>query len=83
MFQIKLSNQARKDLKKVAKIYLPKITATINALALNPFLGEKMSGDFKGSYRVKIPPVRIVYTPDFTNKTITIRAMGQRQGVYR
>ncbi|OGE42333.1 hypothetical protein A3B45_02165 [Candidatus Daviesbacteria bacterium RIFCSPLOWO2_01_FULL_39_12] len=83
MFQIKLSNHAKKDLKKIDRIYLPKITQSINSLSENPFLGEKMAGEYKGSYRIKIPPVRIIYSVSLENKTITIKAIGQRQGVYK
>lgn len=83
MFQISLSNQARKDLKRIDKRYLPKISQSIDLLSTNPFLGEKMSGNFLGSYRIKIPPIRIVYTPNFDNKSIIIRAIGQRQGIYK
>lgn len=82
MFQINLSNQAKKDLRKIAKVYLPKITASIDALSRDPFLGEKMSGNYVGYYRIKIPPIRIIYSIDFVNKIILIKAVGQRQGVY-
>lgn len=83
MYQIKLSNQAKKDLKKLSKIYLPKVSHSIGLLTKNPFLGEKMSGDFQGSYRIKIPPVRIIYRPDLKTKTIWIRAIGHRGYIYK
>lgn len=83
MYQIKLLNRAEKDLKKLDKIYLSKVSKAVDILALNPFLGEKMSGEFEGSYRIKIPPVRVIYTPDLKNKIIWVRAIGQRQGIYK
>ena len=49
----------------------------------NPLLGEKMAGVFAGSYRIKIPPVRIIYMPDMKNKIIWIRAIGHRGDVYK
>jgi len=52
-------------------------------LKIEPFLGEKMMGEFKNSYRIKIPPLRIIYTPDFKNKIIWVRAIGFRGEVYR
>lgn len=83
MFQIKLSNHAKKDLKKIDRIYLPKITQSINSLSKNPFLGEKMTGEYKGSYRIKIPPVRVIYSIDLEYKIILIKAIGQRQRIYK
>lgn len=83
MYQIKLSNQAEKDLKKIDKRFLAKISASLDTLASNPLLGEKMGGEFRGSYRIKIPPVRIIYTPDIESKKILIRAIKHRQGAYK
>lgn len=83
MFQVILTKRAEKDLKKIAKIYHTKIGKSIDLLASNPFLGEKMTGDFEGSYRIKIPPIRIVYVPDLENKIIQIKLIGQREGIYK
>ena len=47
------------------------------------FLGEKMTGIFEGSYRIKIPPVRIIYAADMNNKIIWVRAIGHRGDVYK
>jgi mRNA-degrading endonuclease RelE of RelBE toxin-antitoxin system len=42
-----------------------------------------MSGEYNGSYRIKIPPIRIIYLPDFKNKIIWVRAIGFRGDVYK
>lgn len=83
MYQVKLSNQAEKDLKKLDKIYRIKVAKYIDLLAENPLLGEKMEGQLKGWFRVKIPPLRIIYTQDAENKIIWIRAIGHRGSVYK
>ncbi len=83
MYQIFLSNKAEKDLKKLDKIYRSKAGKSIDFLANNPLVGAKMGGEYKDSYRIKIPPLRIIYTPDFKNKIIWIRAIGFRGGVYK
>lgn len=83
MYLVFLENRAKKDLKKLPKVYFEKVGKQIDLLTLNPFLGGKMSRDFQGSYRIKIPPLRIIYTPDFKNKIIWVRAIGFRGGVYR
>lgn len=83
MYQIILDRAARKNFKKIDKVYLQKISLTLELLANNPLLGEKMAGEFSGSYKIKIPPIRIIYAPDFKGKIIWVRAIGHRQGVYK
>lgn len=83
MYRVILGNRAEKDLKKLDKRFREKVIKNLRMLKIEPFLGEKMAGEFKNSYRIKIPPLRIIYTPDFKNKIIWIRAIGFRGGVYR
>lgn len=83
MYQVNLSNQARKSLKKLDKRFQKKVLLILELLRDNPFLGEKMAGIFEGSYRIKIPPVRIIYATDTKNKVIWIRAIGHRGDVYK
>lgn len=82
MYQVRLTNQAKKDLKRLAKVYFSKVSRILDNLATNPFLGGKMADEFKGHYRIKIPPLRIIYEADFKNKIIWVKAIRHRQGVY-
>ena len=83
MYQVALAGQAKKDLKKLDARYQEKVLGWLRMLEVNPLLGRKMAGEFQGSYRIKIPPLRIIYTPDFKNKIIWIKAIGFRGGVYK
>lgn len=83
MFLVILGNQAKKDLKNLDARSKDKVLRNLRALKNNPFLGEKMVGQFQGSYRIKIPPLRIIYLPDFKNKIIWIRAIGFRGKIYK
>ena len=83
MYQVNLLNSAKKDLKKLDKRFQQKVISLLRLLRNNPFLGEKMEGELKGWFRIKIPPLRIVYTPDFKNKIIWVRAIGFRGKVYK
>lgn len=83
MYQVNLSNSARKGLKKLDKRFQEKVIISLRLLKTNPFLGEKMSGDFQGSYRIKFYPIRVIYTVDIKNKIIIVRAIGHRQGIYK
>lgn len=83
MFRVELTNRAEKDLKRLDKIYQGKVSKYIDLLGINPLVGQKMSGEFRDSYRIKIPPLRIIYTPDFEKKIIWVRTIGFRGGVYK
>ena len=83
MYQVNLSNRAEKELRKLDKRFKEKVIYTLRLLRSNPFLGQKMTGDFQGSYRIKIPPIRIIYEIDFSNKIIWVRAIRHRQGSYK
>ena len=83
MYQVKLSKQAEKDLKKLDKIYKAKVAKYIDLLATNPLLGEKMEGQLKGWFRIKIPPLRIIYTQGVEKKIIWVRAIGHRGSIYK
>lgn len=83
MYRVNLLNSAKKDLKRLDRKFQQKTISTLHLLEKNPFLGDKMAGIFEGWYRVKIPPLRIVYTPDTKNKIIWVRAIGFRGNVYR
>ncbi len=83
MYLIYLENQAKKDLKKLDRRYKIRVSDFIDKLQFNPFLGEKMSGKYDGFYRIKIPPLRIIYFPDLKNKTILVRAIGFRGNIYK
>ena len=83
MFQVILGNQAKKDLKKLDGRFRDKALKSLRILKAYPFLGEKMAGEFQGSYRIKIPPLRIIYILDLKNKIVWIRAIGFRGGIYK
>jgi len=83
MYQVVLPKQVEKDLKKLDKVYLVKVSKCLDLLENDPFLGEKMAGVFQGFYRIKIPPLRIIYTLNLKSKIIWIRAIGFRGGVYK
>ncbi|MBI2018348.1 type II toxin-antitoxin system RelE/ParE family toxin [Candidatus Daviesbacteria bacterium] len=83
MYQVNLSNQARKSLKKLDYKFQDKVLKSLRLLEVDPFLGEKMGGQFKGSFRIKIPPLRIIYTPDFSRKIILVEAIGHKGDIYK
>jgi len=83
MYQVNLLNSAKKDLKRLDRRFQKKTILVLEQLRIDPFLGVKMTGQLKGWYKIKIPPLRIVYAPDFKDKTIWVKAIGFRGGIYK
>lgn len=83
MYLVFLENRAKKELRRFDKNIQEKILKNLHLLESNPFLGSKMHGEFQGYYRVKIPPLRIIYLLDIKNKIIKIRAVGFRGDIYK
>lgn len=83
MYLVFLENRAKKELKKLDKNFQEKVLKYLHFLKANPYLGKKMQGEFQGFYRIKIPPLRIIYLLDFKKKIIWIRAIGFRGNVYK
>lgn len=83
MYLVFLENRAKKELKKLDKNSQGKVLKHLHFLEENPFLGGKMQGEFQGFYRIKIPPLRIIYFPDLKNKIIRVRAIGFRGDIYK
>ena len=83
MYLVFLENRAKKELKKLDKSFQEKVLRHLHLLEIDPFLGRKMQGEFQEFYRVKIPPLRIVYFPDLKNKIIRVRAISFRGNIYK
>lgn len=83
MYQVMLLNTAKKDLKNLDRRFQKKSILILRQLRENPLLGRKLEGNYQGWYKIKIPPLRIIYTPDFKNKIVWVKAIGFRGGVYK
>lgn len=48
-WQLKLTRQAERDLKKLSRSYLSRVYAELNKLKVDPSLGESLSGELAGA----------------------------------
>ncbi|MBU0767047.1 type II toxin-antitoxin system RelE/ParE family toxin [Patescibacteria group bacterium] len=83
MYRIVLKSQAYKQLLKLPKNDQKKIANTIDELAASPFIGKKLEGELSGLYTLRVWPYRIIYTVNKKIVTITVVAIGHRQGIYK
>lgn len=83
MYHVVLSKEARKDLKKIDKRFLPKVEQAIDGLIVNPYLGKALQGDFAGRFSLRVWPYRIIYKIFRNEITILVLAIKHRQGAYK
>ena len=74
--------RAEKHLLKVPKTERKKIQKKLLLLKVNPFIGKKLSGEFKGKYSLKVWPYRIIYWINDKKKVIYVISILHRQGAY-
>ncbi|MCK5198278.1 MAG: type II toxin-antitoxin system mRNA interferase toxin, RelE/StbE family [Spirochaetales bacterium] len=74
-FEIKITNQALKDIKKLNPKLKEKLKAIlVELLSKNPYLGKPLLGDLKGNYSYRLTlKDRIVYSIDEDKKIIYIK----------
>lgn len=81
MNNIFLSNKAEKSLKKLDKSSQRRVQKAIDILKTDVNLGIKLSGILQNYYKIKIPPLRIIYSVE--RKDIYIKAIGYRGDIYK
>lgn len=82
-YSIFIKPSAVKELKKIPKKYLPKITKKIQSLAKDPRPPgcEKLSGQER--YRIRQGDYRIVYSIEDDKLTVVVVKIGHRRDVYK
>lgn len=84
MYRLKISAQAKKELKRIKRLYQQEaIAAVFIELKDDPFIGKPLERELAGKYRVKVGLYRVIYVIDKQNKTITILNVGHRSTVYQ
>ncbi len=82
MYQLKIEQEAKKQLAKIPKVYQDKILVVLPIIQQNPFSGKKLDGKFKGAYSYRIWPYRLIYKVYKKLLLIIVIRIGHRQGIY-
>jgi mRNA interferase RelE/StbE len=82
-YSLRFKKSAERELRKIPKADLQRITQRIKELAANPRPSgsEKLAG--QDSYRIRQGDYRIVYTVDDDQRLVEIIKIGHRREVYR
>jgi addiction module RelE/StbE family toxin len=83
-YTVLLSRPAQKDYKSIKdKKLLRRINTILEDLAINPFLGKPLHGEFEGCRSIKTFSFRIVYEIDKDKIIITVLRIQNRKESYK
>jgi mRNA interferase RelE/StbE len=84
-FKVDFTPQALEDISKLDRTVIERVTKRIEWLSenldvVNP---QALKGKYHGMFKLVVGDWRVIYTPDFPNKTITIHLIGHRKEIYK
>ncbi len=83
-YKIEINKSASKDIRKLPKIYIKKITSSVVELGSNPFPGGSKKIKISESlYRIRVGDYRIIYEIFTKERIIMIHYIRHRKDVYR
>jgi mRNA interferase RelE/StbE len=83
-YRLDFKPSAERELRKLGKTGIQRVSKAIEALATNPFphQSEKLSGS-ANAYRIRVGNYRVIYTIESRVLLITVIRIGHRSTVYR
>lgn len=84
-YRVDFTPQALEDISKLDRVIIERLTKKIDWLSINLDVmnPQALKGKFQGMFKLVVGDWRVIYTADFTNKTITIHLVGHRRGIYK
>lgn len=83
MYRIIISPRAKKELKKIAKIYRRAMAEAVEEIGENPFIGKALTWELTGRHSYRIGVYRIIYKIEKTDKKVYLITAGHRGAVYK
>ena len=84
-YKVDFTPQAFEDISKLDRAVIERIAKKIEWLSesLDAISPQALKGKFHGTFKLVTGDWRVIYTPDFANKTITIHLIGHRREIYK
>jgi mRNA interferase RelE/StbE len=82
-YKVVLKRSAGKELESLPEKDRTRAISALRGLAADPFQGKKLQGNLAGLYSLRVWPLRIIYQVSQKMVTVTVVAIGHRQGVYQ
>lgn len=86
MYNIEFSRKAAKFYQKADTVIVKRMNLAFSKLAEDPFQQynvKRLSGELKGSYRLILGDMRIIYSVDEAKQIVYIEVIGFRGDVYK
>ena len=87
LFQIKVKRRAARALERLPEHYRFRVLEVLDKLRTNPipfrdYDVKKLKG-FDDTFRIRLGNIRVVYTINWSSKTITVHFIGPRERAYK
>ena len=83
-YDVVWKSSAEKDLYRLDRQYVPRMTRAVEALSQNPFPPQVVKIEkSEHMYRLRVGDYRIVYEVNTKSRTLTIHYIRHRKDVYR
>lgn len=83
-YKIEWKNSAKKELKRLDRIGIPKIIAAVESLSIEPHpSGHKKLQGSEHTYRIRVGDYRVVYSVEDQILLIEIIKIGHRKNSYK
>ena len=86
MYELELSRRAAKFYQKADAVTVRRLNAAFEHLTADPlhhYNIKPLTGELRGSYRLRVGDIRIVYSVDDAVKIVFIEVIGFRGDVYK
>ena len=82
MYKVIIAPEAKKELKKISKLYKQAIRIAINDICEDPYIGKPLKREFLKKYSYRIGVNRIIYKIDEKEKKVYVFSAGHRSLIY-
>ncbi len=82
MYKITIAPSAKKQLKKIKKIYQEGINSALQEIKEDPHLNKPLGRELTGKYTFHLGVYRIIYKVNQKDKTINVLKINHRGKVY-
>lgn len=83
MYQIKITAQAKKELKSIKRLYQHAIAEALSDIAADAHLGKPLKRELSGKYSYRVGQFRIIYVINNQDKSVTVLTAGYRSDIYK
>ena len=81
-YQIVITPRAARNLGRLDRRMMERVTRRIDALAQQPFLGKILKGRLKDKRSLRVGDFRVIYRLDTTGHQVVVENIGHRREIY-